>query len=304
MQKQLFLAVGLLGSIAAYAQTGTTVDYEDQFGPLTMVYDGLFNGKHSYTATEATFRGDLRYNSGNNRWELLGSDAGGPPYVIIYSTVVPPMNPPNLTDGNYQVVTPAITVTKLEGSGTFTAAMPVALTAFDATVERARVRLHWQTARELNNTGFEVQRSADGRSYEKLGFVPGQGTTATAQTYRYEDVPPAGGHYYYRLRQIDTDGTVDYSPVVTARLNSHDDPPSLSPNPTSGRVVLNVQQATAGPLRVSIHSVSGQLLQRAQYDLAAGLHRLPLNLDHLLPGVYTVVVDQGEQRTHQRLVIE
>ena len=304
MKKQLLLAVGLLGSIAAFAQAGTTVDYEDQFGPLTMVYDGLFNGKHAYTATEATFRGDLRYNSGNNRWELLGSDAGGPPYVIIYSTMVTPMNPPNLTDGNYQVVTPAITVTKLEGSGTFTAAMPVALTAFGATVERARVRLHWQTARELNNTGFEVQRSADGQRYEKLTFVPGHGTTATAQTYRYEDVPPASGHYYYRLRQIDTDGTVDYSPVVTARLASTVNPPLLSPNPTSGDAQLDLTFPTPTPLQLDLYNAAGQSLQTVHYDLAAGRHRLPLALGHLVPGVYTLAVTQGRERTYQRVVVE
>ncbi|MFC7668362.1 hypothetical protein ACFQT0_13980 [Hymenobacter humi] len=93
--------------------------------------------------------------------------------------------------------------------------LPVQLTAFTARRESAGVRLDWRTASELNAKQFEVQRSADGRSFTSVGTVPSAGTSSSPRTYAYLDasVPPAT-NWYYRLLQIDNDGTRAYGPVV------------------------------------------------------------------------------------------
>ncbi|WP_262681519.1 GDSL-type esterase/lipase family protein [Hymenobacter rubripertinctus] len=95
------------------------------------------------------------------------------------------------------------------------APLPVSLTRFMATAVAAGVRLDWHTATEVRNAGFQPERSTDGRQFGPLGFVPGQGSTASGATYSYLDTlyRPAGVAYY-RLQQLDTDGTRTFSGVV------------------------------------------------------------------------------------------
>ena len=93
--------------------------------------------------------------------------------------------------------------------------LPVGLTAFSASATAEGVALAWTTAHERQCAAFEVERSLDGRTFAAVGTVPGQGTTTTAHAYRYTDPsrPAAATQRYYRLRQLDTDGTAAYSPV-------------------------------------------------------------------------------------------
>lgn len=94
--------------------------------------------------------------------------------------------------------------------------VPVQLTAFTGSWNGSEVRLAWRTATEVNNFGFEVQRSVIPGTWETVGFVSGHGTVNTPQSYAYRDVPPPGaGTVSYRLRQVDRDGSDDISAVVT-----------------------------------------------------------------------------------------
>jgi uncharacterized protein (DUF2141 family) len=103
------------------------------------------------------------------------------------------------------------------------APLPVELTDFTATPNgHAAVRLAWATASEKNSARFEVERSLDGRSFGHVGSVPGAGSSSTPRTYTYLDaltLLPASSPtlLYYRLRQVDQDGTASYSPVRTVR---------------------------------------------------------------------------------------
>jgi hypothetical protein len=87
------------------------------------------------------------------------------------------------------------------------------LSAFTAALEGDEAVLVWTTASEENNAGFDVERSLDGGAFERLGFVEGAGTTETARQYRFTDraLPFDADVAAYRLRQIDTDGTVAVS---------------------------------------------------------------------------------------------
>ncbi|NUO02116.1 MAG: hypothetical protein HUU01_16040, partial [Saprospiraceae bacterium] len=98
--------------------------------------------------------------------------------------------------------------------------LPIELTRFSATPGRDNILLTWETATELNNAGFEIQRSSnDGRDFAAIGWVTGAGTSQTAKTYSFmdRDVKP-GINYAYRLMQLDFDGASSVSPVVTASL--------------------------------------------------------------------------------------
>ncbi len=95
--------------------------------------------------------------------------------------------------------------------------VPVELLAFTASVRNSDVELLWSTATELNNLGFEIERSIDGQdNFVTVGFVDGKGSSTEINYYSFTDRPQVSGvnQIYYRLKQVDFDGTFSYSDVV------------------------------------------------------------------------------------------
>lgn len=113
----------------------------------------------------------------------------------------------------------------------FTAALalPVELVSFTIDTQNKKNLLRWRTATEINNAGFEVQRSNKGE-WRKIGFVDGHGTTNIQQEYSFADIGLAPGRYSYRLKQIDRDGKFEYSSVIEAAVELSETDFSLSPN--------------------------------------------------------------------------
>ncbi len=111
--------------------------------------------------------------------------------------------------------------------------VPVELLSFDGElIKQEQVALSWITASELNNLGFEVQRSKDAKSWETLSFITGFGTTTNTKSYKYTDTAPHNGNNYYRLKQLDTDGRYEYSHLIEINLlKNRDWDIILSPNP-------------------------------------------------------------------------
>lgn len=112
--------------------------------------------------------------------------------------------------------------------------VPVELVFFEGEkIEGNFVVLHWQTATEINNAGFEVERSQDGLNWQTLDFVKGHATTLEVKNYKWQDDTPLAGVSYYRLRQLDQDGSEEYSPIISIDLVNKGKQPSLLtwPNP-------------------------------------------------------------------------
>ena len=138
--------------------------------------------------------------------------------------------------------------------------VPVELVSFDATVEGDDVVLHWETASETNNAGFEVQvRSEDG-VFEPVGFVEGHGTTTEAQVYSYIVSDLVAGAYGLRLKQIDFDGAFEYSPSVEATIGvpgSHV-LSSVYPNPFNPQTNFTLAVRETQPVTITVHDVLGR----------------------------------------------
>ncbi len=157
--------------------------------------------------------------------------------------------------------------------------LPVQLTAFEARrTDATTVALEWATATELHNAGFGIERSADGRTFGRIGFVAAQGqNSSTALTYSFLD-KTATGPAYYRLAQTDVDGTITFSPVrfvagfegVAATLQ-------LVPNPAAGGLVQ--AQGLAEGAMLAVYDVAGRLVRPAAATL---------DVTGLTPGVYVV----------------
>jgi hypothetical protein len=89
--------------------------------------------------------------------------------------------------------------------------VPVEFLSFEANVNGSTVNLYWSTATELNNKGFDIQLSFDNLNFENIGFVPGFGTSSEKHNYNFELNDLKDGKYYFRLAQVDYDGTISYS---------------------------------------------------------------------------------------------
>ena len=175
------------------------------------------------------------------------------------------------------------------------APLPVVLTRFMAEAEPAGVRVAWATASELRSAYFAVERSADGRMFGEIGRVAAAGTSAQAHAYALLDVPPPAGVAYYRLRQVDTDGSVQYSPVRAVVWRRGPDGPRVFPNPACAAATL-LGAAPGAPVEV----VDG-LGRRVSTAIADALGSATLALPAgLAGGVYVVRV--GAQAA--RLTVE
>ncbi|MBS1764818.1 MAG: T9SS type A sorting domain-containing protein [Bacteroidetes bacterium] len=114
--------------------------------------------------------------------------------------------------------------------------LPVELLYLNATTRDRQIVVNWSTASEKNNKGFEVQRSTDGKEFEKIGWVDGNGTSNIMHTYSFVDTKVLPGIvYYYRLNQIDFDGKNDISKTVAASISDNMFNFTVSPNPFSGQ---------------------------------------------------------------------
>lgn len=189
--------------------------------------------------------------------------------------------------------------------------LPVTLVSFAAQRQGTDGLLTWATASELRNAYFVVESSADGRTFQRLGQVTGAGTSALAHSYQFIDANLgryATPQVYYRLRQVDTDGTESYSPVRTVQV-----PLAAGlvvqayPNPSaaSAEVTLAIRTDQAGPATLLLFDAVGRQLGRQQLALSPGTTTQPLGLAQgLATGVYVLRVLQGGQQQVVKLVRE
>jgi len=182
--------------------------------------------------------------------------------------------------------------------------LPVELTSFTARRYLSHVQLHWETATELNNYGFEVQRKEVGYDWDVIGFVPGKGSVLYPQVYDFRDNLVDSRHPHeqiaYRLRQIDRDGTHEFSPMVHVASRSLPEHHRLHvyPNPglSQSSVALNLdsEQTTS----ICVYSALGREVLRIvdARVLSAGNHVFPLDLSTMPAGRYIVTAIAGGRR--------
>ena len=172
--------------------------------------------------------------------------------------------------------------------------VPVELTAFTANVAGTNVELEWTTATEVNNQGFDVERSNDNNTFEKIGFVPGFGTTTEPKNYSYTDRSVSNGKYYYRLKQIDFDGSFKYSDVVEAEVSL----PTVFaleqnyPNPFNPSTSIRFSLPVDAQVTIGVYNLVGEkVAEIASGNLSAGSHNITFDASKLTSGIYFYRLD-------------
>ncbi|MEM0993708.1 MAG: IPT/TIG domain-containing protein [Bacteroidota bacterium] len=181
--------------------------------------------------------------------------------------------------------------------------LPVELITFDGTAMQDYNVLTWQTATEINNVGFEIQRSSDTKTWKTLGFVKGAGTSIEQQTYAYHDHAPQIGLNYYRLKQMDSDDTYEYSEVIAITNDKISATKALMvyPNPATTELILDWEQTELSDFDFEIVNSLGVSI--AHFADLVGT-RMKLSVSHLPSGHYTLLA-KGEGRVFtQRFIKE
>jgi hypothetical protein len=197
-----------------------------------------------------------------------------------------------------------VTVNNTNGYGPWTlvnysSPLPVTLVDFKAFREGDNVNVKWNTASELNNSGFDVERSADGRHFDRIGTVLGAGTTSVAQHYSFPDFSPLPGLSYYRLKQIDFDGQFTYSDLAAIRFGTGTDG-FIYPQPASGVLYWETAADNTNPLNFNIFNSAGALVHQEQ---GGAFSRYSFDISDLSSSLYFLVVTEADGAIRQRLPV-
>jgi hypothetical protein len=167
--------------------------------------------------------------------------------------------------------------------------IPVELTSFTANTSDGNVVLNWETATEINNQGFEIERRTADTEYRTIGFVEGHGTTTEPQSYSYIDKTAEQGLTYYRLKQVDFDGHYTYSVEIEIDATG---PLSFNlaqnyPNPFNPSTNIKYSVPEAGNVKLSVYNLVGEEVAILVNGFSqAGTFDVTFDASNLPSGVY------------------
>ncbi len=181
---------------------------------------------------------------------------------------------------------------------TLTAGMPVELVNFAAQIIDGKINLFWQTATEINNHKFVVERcySSPAEKWEKVGEITGNGTSTTINNYSFIDNNVKEGNYLYRLKQIDYDGSYQYSNSINVSLIN---PLEFSlkqnyPNPFNPSTTISYSIASASDVNITVYNIIGKAItELVNSRQQAGTYNINFNAKDLSSGIYFAKISAG-----------
>jgi hypothetical protein len=190
--------------------------------------------------------------------------------------------------------------------------LPVELTSFTASIIGSKVKLNWQTATEVNNYGFDVERQAHTSTslsvteWEKIGFVNGNGNSSSPKSYSFIDDKALSGKYSYRLKQIDNDGQFEYSKNIEVDLGT---PKTFElnqnyPNPFNPTTIISYNLPEAANVKLTIFNILGQEIKTLVNEYKeAGTHKVEFNASELDSGLYIYRLQAGSRVQTRKMTL-
>ncbi len=176
--------------------------------------------------------------------------------------------------------------------------LPIELLSFTAKPKNKQVELNWQTATEINNDYFTIERSATGENFSPIAIVDGAGNSNNILNYIDFDNAPLFGISYYRLKQTDFDGNYSYSAVVSVNFITNDFiVESIYPNPSHND--LNIQfNMTPNAAVISIYNTLGECLLNETSNSIS----VKINTSSFANGVYFISIRNGETVFQEKFI--
>jgi hypothetical protein len=295
----LALFLLLFGLNKVQSQVSATVSGGNCAGSFTLNANGTANGQNKFSGTVAitvspfptqNIPVDMQWSG--TRWEIV---AAAPVGVVFSNTAATSPNPPCFNVGNWVAGQACV-------GGSFTASsgncslIPVELYHFSGKNWNNRNHLVWQTANEINNLGFEIERSGDAKTWEKLDFVAGKGDNST---YQFTDKDPLSKSYY-RLKQLDYNSDFEYSKTILIESNRKNSSVNVFPNPiTEG--VLSLDNLPRERTDIQLVNAVGQVVW--QQTTQAEAVRFDIK-NKVQKGIYILTIRTGNDLRSQKIVVE
>jgi hypothetical protein len=190
-------------------------------------------------------------------------------------------------------------------SATINPIVPVELISFTHRIVNGKVILDWVTATEINNMGFEIQRSLDNNIFVTIGFVEGRGNSTTNQNYTFTDESIAG-KVYYRLKQVDYNGSYNYSQVIevsgvtvsTIQLEQN------YPNPFNPATTIKYQLGNDGFVTLKVfNSLGEEVAELVNQFQKGGSYQLTFDADNLPSGMYVYQLTSGSYVESKKMIM-
>ncbi len=181
-----------------------------------------------------------------------------------------------------------------------TAVLPVELVSFKAKEAACKVNLSWVTETELDNSHFDIERSVDGYRFSKIGQIKGSGTSNQYHVYDFVDAMPTRENYY-RLKQVDFNGTSTYSDVIFVKSECLKNDESIGfvnifPNPAmTGEVNMRFEANVKENAILSIADIYGKNILREEVSIEQGMNSFAVDINDLKAGTY--ILSLGRQTT-------
>lgn len=188
--------------------------------------------------------------------------------------------------------------------GTPPSTLDVSWLSFTAEQVTDDVVLRWATASEENSSHFIVQRSTDAANFESIGEVAAAGNSNTTRHYEFTDTRPQGGYNYYRLQQVDRDGSTELSNVVVVNIAEASWTIKLAPNPVSDVLQVQLQSPQESACEWRIMDIHGRVLAQQQAQLAAGPQQISISCKDLAAGLYILSILRDQEVRTLRFVKE
>jgi hypothetical protein len=190
----------------------------------------------------------------------------------------------------------------------FDVVVPVELISFTAKAVEESIVLNWSTASELNNAGFDIERSNDNIDFAKLEFVKGCGTITNRQDYSFIDnTISSKGKYYYRLKQIDHDGSFEYSDIVEVNYEGIPIKYSLFqnyPNPFNNSTIIKFSLPDEKHVTIKIYNALGEEVETILNEVkTAGRYTINFDATSLSSGLYFYRLVAGDFVETKKMVL-
>ncbi len=290
-------------NFAPYASLPTPLGVIDC--SLTYSSNALDNGRWIFSASNNSTSGNFDltlYNTGftnsANAWTIM-SNSGGPWTLANGTCVLSPVAAVrrNAMNGLYEFGT-------AQGPST----LPVHWLSVDAVPLDDRIRVNWVTATEVNNNGFEVEKlNESSNHFESIAWLNGAGNSNQVNNYSFDDANVEFNEdYFYKIKQVDFNGTISYSGIVHARIKHQEDSKiQLFPNPITpeSKLVFDLDHSTS--VKISIVNVLGEVLMQDDLGrLKQGNYNINITslFANLRVGLYTVSVEMDAHFEHLKVL--
>jgi hypothetical protein len=254
------------------------------------------NVRHLFLATSTGVYYTTNINGGTTTWTQEGVNSIG--------NVVCTMLDYRSSDNTLVVAT--------HGRGVFqttiASALPVELVSFIGLYRKDGIILSWATASEINNYGWEIERSTPASSWKTIGFINGKGTSNAPNDYTYTDrAYQQGEKYSYRLKQIDNDGSYEYSNTVEVTANNIPGSFSLEqnfPNPFNPATTIKYSLPQGGKVSLKAYDIQGkEVADLVNGFKAAGSYEVKFDASHLSSGIYFYTLVNGNNIQTRKMTL-